>query len=174
MFKAQMIHPKTNYTALQELLDQGSTYLNWSADTLFVVKPDLSGWSIGEHLYHITLANASIPKLIERLKAGTLGNEEDQPKPEQVGILEQGYIPAGRDAPKRVVPPAELNSELLNRDFNRMRAATQRIEPLLDELATINRRFPHMFFGPLSATEWVRFMEVHTRHHMNIIEKIAE
>lgn len=168
-----MIDPKKNYSALQELLDQGADYLEWPNEKLFGVQPDISGWSIGEQLYHITLANASIPKLIERMKAGTLGNEEDQPQPERIALIEQGVIPGGGQAPKRVVPPSDLSIDLLSRDYDRMRKATQRLAPLLDELHAIPRRFPHMFFGPLSAVEWVRFMEIHTRHHMRIIEKIV-
>lgn len=168
-----MIDPKTNYQALQDLLDQAASYLEQSDEVLFNVHPNITGWSVAEHLYHITLANASIPKLIERMKIGKLGNEEDEPKPAMIAIIEEGYIPGGRQAPERVVPPSDLTSETLNRDFNRMRNATQRLEPILDELPAITRRFPHMFFGPLSATQWVRFMEIHTRHHMKIVEKLV-
>ena len=168
-----MIDPQKNYSALQELLVQGAIYLEWPDEKLFGVQPDISGWSIGEQLYHITLANASIPKLIERMKEGRLGNEEDEPQLEKIALIEQGIIPGGRQAPERVIPPTDLNKDLLNRDYSRMRKATQRLAPLLDELHDIPNRFPHMFFGPLSAVEWVRFMEIHTRHHMNIVEKLV-
>ena len=169
-----MIDPHTNYTALQNLLVEGAAYLDGPADALFQLRPEISGWSIAEQLYHITLANASIPKLIERMKAGKLGNEEDKPFPERIAIIQEGIIPGGRQAPERVVPPSDLDAELLNRDYNRMWKATQRLEPLLDELHAIPNRFPHMFFGPLSAIEWVRFMEIHTRHHMKIVERLSE
>jgi hypothetical protein len=53
-----------------------------------------------------------------------------------------------------------------------MMRASQRIEPLLDELDTVPRRFPHLYLGPLSATEWIRFMVLHTRHHLDSIRRI--
>ena len=168
-----MIDPQANYTALQALLDQGAAYLEWPEEALFKVHEAISGWSVGEHLYHITLANGSIPKLIERLKVGRLGNTEDEPKPEMIELITKGIIPGGRKAPDRVVPPEDLTAELLHRDFTRMRKATQRLEPILEELHTIPHRFPHMFFGPMSAPEWVRFMEIHTRHHMVIVESLV-
>ena len=168
-----MIDPQANYSALQELLTQGAAYLDWPEDKLLHVHTEISGWSVGQHLYHITMANGSIPKLIERLKAGRLGNTEDEPKPEMLELITQGIIPGGRKAPERAVPPEELTAELLNRDFKRMQKATQRLEPILGELHAIPNRFPHMYFGPMSALQWLRFMEIHTRHHMVIVDKLV-
>lgn len=168
-----MIDPQANYTALQELLTQGAGFLDWPEEKLLDIHKETSGWSVGQHLYHITLANASIPKLIERLKAGTLGNTEDEPKPKMLELITEGIIPGGREAPKRVVPPEDLTAELLNRDFKRMQKATKRLEPILGELHAIPNRFPHLYFGPMSALQWLRFMEIHTRHHMVIVDKLV-
>lgn len=166
---------RSNYDALQELLSKGQAYLDeWTEAALFEVKPAASGWSIGHHLYHIALANASVPKLIERLQAGTLGDEDQQGDPIKLQLIRDGIVPRGRKAPERAQPPADLAVELLQRDFKRMTRATQRLEPSLDALDQISRRFPHMYYGSLSAEEWIRFMFIHTRHHMNIIGEIEE
>ena len=167
------IDPKHDYTALQTLLDEAAAFLDWPEDSMFTVLSEISGWSIGQQLYHVTLANASIPRLIERLQKGTIGNTEDEPIPDKIAIILEGYIPEGRKAPARVVPPTDLDLPLLTKDFSRMRKATQRLAPQLDALDQATHRFPHMFFGPMTAIEWVRFMHIHTKHHMRIVERLA-
>lgn len=166
-------YAQSNYDALQQLLAQGASYLEtWSGKALFEIKPEASGWSIGHHLYHIALANASVPKLIERLKAGRLGDKDQQGDPAMLQLIQDGIVPRGRKAPERAQPPEDLTIEILQRDFKRMTRATQRLENILDEIEHISNRFPHMYYGSLSAEEWIRFMFIHTRHHMNIIGEI--
>lgn len=164
---------RSNYDALQLLLAQGQTYLDtWPESALLEIKPAISGWSIGHHLHHIALANASVPKLIERLKAGTLGDENQQGDPAMLQLIQDGIVPRGRKAPERAQPPDDLTIEHVERDYKRMTKATQRLEGLLDNIEHIRNRFPHLYYGSLSAEEWVRFMFMHTRHHMNIIGEI--
>ncbi|MFK7843949.1 MAG: DinB family protein [Rhodothermales bacterium] len=166
------LEPRTNFTAIQALLKESNIYLDWPAEKVFEIKPAVSGWSIGYHLHHLAKAHGSIPKLIERLQSGALGDESLAPIPEGIQLIRDGIIPRGRQAPEKVVPPAELTHEVLVRDFGRMENAAQRIEPLLDELHAIPRRFPHFRFGPLTALEWLRFMQNHHRHHLGIIKEI--
>lgn len=166
------LEPHENYAALQALVAQGADYLAWPSEKLFEVKADISGWSIGHHLYHLALAHGSIPRLIERLDSGRLGDDTLTSIPERVQLIYAGTVPRGRTAPEQVRPPDDLNHDLLNRDWHRMTKAIGRVEPLLDQLAGIPRRFPHLFFGPLTALEWLRFMQNHKRHHLGIVATI--
>jgi hypothetical protein len=166
------LEPHANFTSLQELLKSSTVYLAWPVEKVFEIKPAISGWSIGFHLHHLAKAHGSIPKLIERLQSGALGDESLTPLPEGIQLIHDGIIPRGRKSPERAAPPADLTFEVLVRDFNRMEKATQRVEPLLDELHSIPRRFPHLRFGPLTALEWLRFMQNHHRHHLGIIKEI--
>ena len=155
------------------MLTHGTTYFDWPEQQLFTPNLHVSKWSIAEQLYHITLANASIPKLIERLQAGTIGEENAKPKPEMIAIIEQGILPKGRQAPARVTPPQDLTLDLLARDYARMKKASERLEDKLDILTSIKRTFPHPFLGPLNAAQWLCFMDVHTKHHMQIVDAIG-
>ena len=166
------LEPHTNYTTLQELLDQCNAYLDWPADKLFEVKTKVSGWSIAFHLYHLAKAHGAIPKLLERLQLGRLGEEGLEADPLMVGLIHDGILPRGYKAPDMVQPPVDLTYDLLVKDFGRMSKATRRIEPMLDELGAITYIFPHLYYGPLNALEWLRFMQIHTRHHTEIIKEI--
>ena len=140
------IDPQEEYDALQALLNQAAFYLTWTEDQVFNAIPDESGWSIGFQLYHVTLANASIPRLIERMKTGVLGEKGLERDAQRIKALMDGSFPSGLPAPDRVIPPDDVDMERLTRDFNRMRKATQRIEPLLHELDRIPVRFPSSVF----------------------------
>ncbi|MEM8485982.1 MAG: DinB family protein [Bacteroidota bacterium] len=166
------LEPHENYAALQSLVEQGAGYVAWPAEKLFEVKAAVSGWSIGHHLYHLALAHGSIPRLIERLHSGRLGDDTLAGIPERLQVIYEGKVPGGRTAPEQVRPPDNLDHGLLKRDWGRMTKAITRVEPLLDELEGIPRLFPHLFFGPLTALEWLRFMQNHKRHHLGIIAKI--
>ncbi len=166
------LNPQENYAALMALVEKGAGYVAWPEEKLFEVKEGVSGWSIGHHLYHLALAHGSIPRLIERLHNGRLGDDTLEPFPERVQLVYEGQIPRGRTAPERTQPPPDLDHDLLKRDWGRMTKSIARIEPLLNELGDIPRRFPHPFFGPLTALEWLRFMQNHKRHHLGIIAAI--
>ena len=168
-----MIDPEEDYPELLAVLDEAAPYLEWPEEDLFDVMPSVSGWSIAQHLYHITMANGSIPKLIARMKAGSLGEEDQEQRPDMIELLERGIIPSGFQAPARVVPPFDLDLELLITDFTRMREAIEGLDPIIEEIEAISRTFPHLYFGPLNAAQWVRFMNIHTLHHMDIINEIA-
>ena len=164
--------PRENYRALIKHLTDCQQYLEWPADRLFEVKSDVSGWSIAYHLHHLAKAHGAIPRLIERLKSGRLGEENLTPKPAIRALVHKGIIPRGWPSPEMTTPPDDLTYEILQRDFGRMTKATQRLEPILDELADIPRSFPHIYFGPLNALEWLRFMHIHCGHHLGIIREI--
>ena len=168
-----MIDPEEDYPELLALLDEAASYLKWSEEDLFDVTPAVSGWSIAQHLHHITLANRSVPKLIARMKSGALGEADKEQRPDMIELIERGILPSGFQAPARVVPPFDLDYAMLETDFNKMREAIEQLDPLLEELEDIPLTFPHLYFGPLNAVQWLRFMCIHTQHHLDIINEIA-
>ncbi len=166
------LEPHQNYKDLQNLNQRALAYLGWEEEKLLEIKPETSGWSIAHHLYHLALSHGSIPRLIERLQSGRLGEEGLESRPDMVKLIEDGIILRGRKSPDATNPPDGLNKELLARDLERMTKATQRLEPMLDELHAIPRKFLHLYYGPLNALEWLRFMGMHCRHHLGIVEEI--
>ena len=77
-------------------------------------------------------------------------------------------IPRGRaKAPKVVVPQPDYNATSLQ---NHVTITLQNI----DSLSTIqpNQFFKHPYFGDLKLRDAIRFLEIHTQHHLSIIKDI--
>lgn len=129
----------------------------------------VSSWSVYKHIEHVLLTNFSILSAIER---------GDSPakieKRTLIGyvVLLLGLIPRGRaKAPKEVEPVGkskselqEFNGELIGRLENMLKA------PLAEPNKVIAN---HPYFGGLSKKQWIRFLCIHSRHHLKIIEEIA-
>ncbi len=86
-------------------------------------------------------------------------------------VVNVGYMPKGREAPKRAIPQGlpegEVRSGLL-----------AEIENMELGFADCERRFgvgtrimDHPFLGPLTASEWRKFHLVHGRHHARQIRE---
>jgi hypothetical protein len=128
----------------------------------------VSGWSVGEQVDHIL-------KVLDRSLGLLLTSEEALPK----GINLVGRILlAARRLPRGVgKSPAALRGAA--RPAGERRAQLDRIAPLLERVRDSPERFmrptpiyPHPYFGGLRAAQAVRFLAVHTDHHLRIVADI--
>lgn len=79
-----------------------------------------------------------------------------------------GYIPRGKGrAPKSVVAQGEIH-------LNDLREQMDKAKVLLKELEDLpaNSHFPHPYFGLLNRNMTIKFLRIHTRHHLKIIKDI--
>lgn len=86
-------------------------------------------------------------------------------------VFSLGFIPrkSGR-APKEVVPKKEeLTNEELAILFEKVRT---RLKPFMKSDA--NAHFRHLYFGTLNLKQSIRFLEIHTHHHLKIIQDIEK
>lgn len=129
----------------------------------------VSRWSPLEHAEHLALADeASLHQLEAAL------DRDDGPKGTLVGrlVLLLGWIPRGVGK-----APEQTRAEGVDRYevAERLRAVRERIEALggrLDEVAAARGRASHPVFRGLTAAQWLKFLSVHHRHHLKIIEDI--
>lgn len=134
----------------------------------------VSGWSVGQHLYHIFRANGSMLKAIRRLATASPPLPDGE-GPNRLGrlVLERGQFLRGRaQAPEQVRPPSEIDVDMLRRSLELNQHATAKVEPLLPTLGSVPGRLPHPILGPLNAAEWLRVIRVHSEHHLAIIRDI--
>lgn len=131
----------------------------------------VTGWSIGQHLDHLIKAHMGILDLC---------GDPPQETPCSHGItltgrlaLFTGYIPRGRGrSPARFmpdpVPATTLRAGIaeITRRFTRL----SQNPPSSDDP---DLRFAHPVFGGLTRTQWLRFAEIHQRHHLAIIDDIT-
>lgn len=134
----------------------------------------VSKWTIGKQLEHLLLSDRTVLDRFERLTDG-----RDGPAPggkTALGrlLLFTGFIPRGLGkSPGAVVPsgrdPADIEAGL-QRLAQRMGELTEQL-PLLEEAGW---RCRHPYFGALDIAEWMRFMDVHHRHHLKIVRDIRK
>jgi hypothetical protein len=84
--------------------------------------------------------------------------------------MTSGYIPRGRaQSPDIVKPPDVIYTEDIHAQVKEAKANIMKLK-LLDE----NSYFKHFVFGNLNKAQTIRFLEVHTNHHLKIIKDILQ
>jgi hypothetical protein len=80
------------------------------------------------------------------------------------------FIPRGKGkAPKAVIPANEISKEELEKEIATVRQ-------LLDELPHLDAKnnFTHPYFGQLNLKQTKKFLAIHTKHHLKIIDDIIQ
>jgi len=130
-----------------------------------VASADVSAWSVGMHVHHCGLAMRAI--------AGSL-IECDEPLPSRrLGpraalILRMGRLPRGvAKAPDIAMPSKDVDARVLQETLDTS-------EALLDQLPPVGERswFRHFALGVLVKRDAVRFMSIHSAHHLKIVTDI--
>lgn len=81
-----------------------------------------------------------------------------------------GFIPRGKArAPKTVVAEGDILKEDLIAQVEKAKARLELFANLAD-----NSYFNHPFFGDLNKRRTIKFLEIHTDHHLKIIKDILQ
>jgi hypothetical protein len=138
------------------------------------VRRDPKQWSPAEIVEHLTRAYSGTAKGFERcvekgapLATGATARQRLQ----QFALISLGYFPAGREAPKQIIPTGELDLQAVldavRRDLARLDEAAVRARQALGT----GKMLDHPVLGALTVDQWLKFHEVHTRHHTKQIEQ---
>ena len=86
----------------------------------------------------------------------------------RIVVLTMEKIPRGRAKSPEVVQPKE------NIDKNSLLIHIIETRNKINELKTLSKDsyFEHPFFGKLKLQQTINFLEIHTKHHLDIIEDI--
>ncbi len=78
------------------------------------------------------------------------------------------FFPRGRGrAPKSVLPADNISITMLRDEFNVVRKAILQLEHL-----GAKSHFQHPYFGALNLKQTKKFLALHTKHHLKIIDDI--
>ncbi len=81
-----------------------------------------------------------------------------------------GAMPRGvGKSPKSVLPPEEILVADINKQLEEARGNIEKLKAL-----PINANFKHPVFGVLNRDQSIRFLEIHTEHHLKIIRDILK
>ena len=130
------------------------------------LQTSVSTSSIGWHIEHSLL---TINKIVEATKASDANNYKFVFKPLKYIVYLTGKIPRGKAKnPKQVEP--EFFDEIT------LKTHLQKTKNIIKELDTIdkNKYLKHPYFGNLKLKDVVKFLEIHTNHHLKIINDIQQ
>jgi hypothetical protein len=135
--------------------------------------PEVSGWSVKDHLEHLTVAHEMILSWIERARDGD-SELDTGGTPSLLGriVLLVGAFPRGRaKAPEPTRPQGTSAEELVAR-LRGIRKRVTGLEASLTALQTSNATRKHFAFGNLNAVQWLRFASIHAHHHHKVIRDV--
>lgn len=167
--------PATELARLREDYGAIARLLERSGDHLTRVVPPVSGWNAEQHLAHLALANELVCRNLKSLLkgSGALVQDEGEPPPEALAILQSGRFPRGAaQAPRMVRPPDVVRRDFLAEWLSSNRLDFEELSARTGEIEAAHKRIPHQVLGPLTATRWLRFAAMHTRHHLDIAREV--
>ena len=126
----------------------------------------VSGWTVGMQVHHALQVIESVAVMVA----------ESEPGAKKPGFsfwrtvtMVTGRIPRGRaKAPKGVRPPEQPSLDELER---MARVARESLQRLVD--ADPESYFNHHIFGVVQRDPAIRFVDIHSRHHLRIIKEIV-
>lgn len=130
------------------------------------VNANVSKVSAGWHIEHVLITMNSIIAALQRSNPNDFKNSI---KPMRLIVFTLQKIPRGRaKAPTRVLPGAYSTESL----YKHLALTKTKI----DTLNTIphNHFFNHPYFGDLKLKQAIKFLKIHTKHHLEIIEDIEK
>ena len=141
-------------------------------DTNFHQTPPILGWSYSEVYSHIF--DASLLSLIA-LENSAKGKGEDKPTHFIVKlILFFGTFPPAKKykVPKRLIERVKKISKIEATDFiNQFEKELDIAFPSISS-AKKNSKTKHPRLGYLNAEQWLRFIEIHLKHHLKQLNRI--
>jgi hypothetical protein len=139
--------------------------------------PEGEKWTIANVVEHISIVEGSMIKICAKL----LGKAEAEEKPADGKIAtsesfakkaaEVGKVKL--EAPEFVRPSGEKSIEDSIAKFDENREKLLALRSLFEKFDSTDHRFPHPYFGDLSAGEWLTLIGGHKARHMKQIENIA-
>lgn len=129
---------------------------------------DPNRWSVCEIVEHLQRAYLGNAKGFERCleKDASLATPPTlKQKLQSFALLNLGYFPEGRRAPKHVLPTGELDLgavlDAMRRDLDRLDAAAVKTKSRFGGAKVVD----HPILGAFSVDQWLKFHLIHTRHH---------
>jgi len=137
---------------------------------------DESGWSIKQIVEHISTVDEGMCKICAKLlsTARDRGLSSDGSVHISAEFIEtiKNLTNTKLEAPERVHPTGEQS---IGQSLERLSANRERlvgIQHLFETIDSTDEKFPHPYFGNLSAAEWLVLRGGHEERHIDQIDRI--
>ncbi len=139
----------------------------------FIAKGDLATYTIsqGSTYWHIDHSLSILTAILQSMEDSNPADYKPKWSFTKSLIMLTGRIPRGKGkSPKNFIPKSE--------DLNQHRLA-EKLEAVRIKLGKLNQlpsgaHMPHPLFGSLKRKEALKFMRIHTHHHIKIIQDIIK
>ncbi|MCC6548283.1 DinB family protein [Candidatus Sumerlaeota bacterium] len=167
----------------RELLNLGRSYqrmeeiLRWDDKVFYAVREKVSLWSPAQHLWHIGMTNDELFRRIDTLFRDEAPEILRKGGPVLRGriTLLVGRIPRGRiPAASHLIPQPEVDRNETLRVVHGSKRNFTNCAAKGTQLHAVTGRLAHPVLGALNAEEWLRFANVHTCHHLRIVDRISK
>jgi len=164
-----------NRKAIDTALDEYRSRLDTIPDDQFTVTPPGGGWSYAEVYSHIMQADLGSAIAMERCINGTCN-----PTTRGLNMLGRLVLFFRRFPPVKVTVPAKTAAKMPALKISKEEARNliikcrKKIEEAaahLDKADPLNRH-KHPRLGNLNAAQWLKFILVHTNHHIKQLDRI--
>jgi uncharacterized damage-inducible protein DinB len=174
-----------NYTSINDIFDANDRAHERLVETLADVSDEQSRrqiegekWTVAEIAEHIAVVHEGMCKICGKLMSKA--QEAGLPSDDNVSISSEfrertaGAADVRLEAPERVRPTgtATIAESLARMDANRERF--DEVRPLFLEFSGSADRFPHPYFGDMTAIDWLVLMGAHEARHTRQIAKLLE
>jgi hypothetical protein len=157
--------PKFKFKAMKTILELIEKTNHYS-DRYHTINSKVSSASVGWHIAHSYLALSSICRALVNSDPALYVSPPFNLK--KIIVKNLGMIPRGKGkAPETVLPAGNIDPATLKELFEKSISSILGIENLPE-----NSFFNHPVFGVLNKSEAIRFIQIHTKHHLKIIKDI--
>jgi DinB superfamily len=172
-----------NFNTISDIYDTNAlarehlrTLLSGISDAESVVRPDGEKWSIADVVEHVSLVETAIGRICAMLLAkaeadGRTGDNAVKISDNFIGKSDE-IARVKVEAPERVHPTGEKTMAESMATIDDNQRLLDEMRPLFDSLDGNEYKFPHPFFGDISAIEWLALVGGHKQRHAKQIEKI--
>ncbi|MEK7793667.1 MAG: DinB family protein [Candidatus Hydrogenedentota bacterium] len=164
---------KADFAKLNQQFDAVAEVLN--SEKYFNVKNEkVSKWSCGDQAGHIVLAAQMMRGGLQANIDNPELNVDGQPNEQGKAVMAGGDFPRGvAQAPEAIRPEGKTRDEFIKLLASEKKAWND-LEKMSDKLVALKSRSPHPAFGPLSCSDWVRFVAIHSAHHLALVRDILK
>lgn len=158
--------------SLEKTLQEFRRRLDVIPESQFNAVPPGGGWTYGEVYSHILQADLGSLVAIERCANGT-GKIDDK----RLGWLAQfifllGSFPVKFKAPDKIAAMVNnIGKEEARNLLVKLKVKIEQMVPVVNRSSTFSK-IKHPRLGLLNARQWFRFIDIHTRHHLNQLNRI--
>jgi len=133
---------------------------------LEVYKSDISKSNVGWHIEHSLL---TIERIIKAVEKSNPDNYTWSFKLSRMLVFTTQKITRGRAKAPKVVLPNTYDEQTL---LEHLTIARSKIQALANVSSA--KYFEHPYFGNLRLNKTIKFLEIHTKHHLEIINDIMK